>query len=251
MKDYNNIIYYVIMYSLNDNEKKKVLKYNDNNTKFDIDEYDNFFELRKWFLYINNDNGTSWSKILGEKKSETHYAESLMKEYWGENINNDDQGIAYTEKLLTKYYAYGQAIVKLINNELKIQKYKTLGFDFDFFIYNEKEDNLLNIEFAYNKKHRLPNIKCHPMRYCWENYKDDNKRKYNNLWFATNQLGGKFAILNYTDEKNDKKSFELSIKECIDDKNKDLLCFKNNSNKIIHYDNKFFDNWYANNKEYK
>lgn len=279
MMNNKNIIYYVIFYSLNDYENKKVLNYHDN--ELEVYEYNNFFELQRWFLNINNDNTSTWSKPLGEIKSETDYAEELIKQYWKENINNDDQGRNYTEKLLTKYDDNGHAITDLSG---RVQKYNTLGFDFDLFIYSSETGCLLNIELAYNEKYIIPNVKCTPMRYCWGNGRkvSDNKRKYNNLWRATQLLGGRLAILNYTDKNNKKQkkddmfglsiineldenlgfrnetkhqiskdNFETAINECVDSNCIDLSCFAKNAKNTIQYDHEYFDKWNGNRNNYE
>jgi hypothetical protein len=272
MQNNDKIVYYLIIYSDKDNEKKIVLKY-ENSNELSIIVHENFIELQKWFLPINA--ASPYSKPLGQLESKTTYGHDLIYKYWGEGINkNDDQGRILTEKLLTTINTSGKEI-----------KNNTSGFDFDLFIYLKNKQHLLNIELAYNKKAKNANTECTPMKYCWGNgpyWVKDNKRKYNQLWNVTQILNGKFAVLNYTDEKNDKNqdddlfgfsiinnmsytdgflnetkyrikrdNFEKALDECIKKECTDFSCFKNQAESIEIYEAEFFSKWSENRKKYR
>ncbi|MCS6131118.1 hypothetical protein DWV13_05590 [Clostridium botulinum] len=274
-----NICYYLIIYSNKDEQEKKVLEYVNDRT-LNIKTYDNFFKLREWFLAVNGENSTSYSKPLGGLESGTDYGKELILKFWGSGIRkDDDQGRKYTEKLLTKYGKSGEPI---LNNEGEIMKYNTYGFDFDLFIFLEQEPFLLNIELAYNEKLFIPNVKCSPMRYCWNGSSKDNKRKYNQLWKATQMLNGKFSILNYTDKNNMQKrednvfgfsiindldeergflnetkfritkdNFEQALEKIIRNSDIELKEFKKKSESFKIYNEEFFRNWQKNKNKYK
>lgn len=271
MQNNDKIIYYLIIYSNVDNEKKLVIKYKNKNECY-IDEYKNLMELQKWFLPINDES--PYSKPLGQLESKTTYAHDLMDNFWGNGINkNDDQGLKLTQKLLTTIDAAGN-----------IKNKNTSGFDFDLFVYLRDKRYLLNIELAYNQKVNQPNIKCTPMKYCWGYGKSgvsDNRRKYNQLWNVTKLLNGKLAILNYTDKNNDKRkddnlfgfslindmnytagflnetkyrikrdNFEKALDECIKKEDINFSCFENKAESVEIYDEDFFSKWSENRKKY-
>lgn len=212
MKKNNKIIYYLIFYNNNDNDEKKVFEYTNSNN-LEVISYANFWELREWFLEVNNSTDTIPSKPLGGLETETDYARKLLIEYWKEKMNpNDDQGRLYTEKMLTVYEEDGQVKYDTNGNTIK---YNTYGFDFDLVIYNEESNFLSNIELAYNNKPKSrANRFCGPMNYCWGYGLTgiDNTQKYNNLWKATKYLKGTFSVLNYTDENNEENTIDNDFK---------------------------------------
>lgn len=191
--DKKNVIYYVVLYNDDDEQEKKVIRYEPN--KFpEVNSFFNFKELQSWFLKLNEVNRFSKSKKLGEIRTNDRYAEKIVKSYWGNMINeDDDQGLEYTMKLLTIKNQNGDDIV-----------YETKGFDYDLFIYFEHENMIMNVEFALNNKYSdfRTNTSCTPMKYCWgrnpSSNVPDNQRKYNNLWLTTKILGGELFVLNFS-----------------------------------------------------
>ncbi len=266
MRSNDSIYYYLIFYSNNELHKKIVIEYKDKHTRH-IHEYGGFEDLQSWFLKINNIDGDSHSKPLGKVKTSTEYAKNLVYNYWKSNINtNDDQGLEFTKRLLTYK-----------DSKENLTEATTKGFDFDFFIFFEENNSLINIEFALNYKNTKENYVCTPMKYCWGYGPPgvpDNKMKYNRLWKATKLLNGEFSILNYSENNNDigfsiindldydrgflnetkyiisKNNFEKSIFETA---NEDCLSFKHfdeNSKQIKQYDKDFFDKWKINRNKY-
>jgi len=210
MRKNDKIIYYLIFFNNNDNDEKVVLEYTDKE-ELNIERYSDFWNLRKWFLFVNG--STSPSKPLGGLETETDYARKLLIKFWNEKMNhNDDQGRSYTERMLTIYDEYGQP---QYDNGGNVIKFNTYGFDFDLVIYNKEKNFLSNIELAYNNKPKnRPNKFCGPMNYCWGYGTTgiDNTQKYNNLWKATQYLKGTFSVLNYTDENNEDKTIDNTFK---------------------------------------
>lgn len=188
-----SVKYFIILYSHDDLDKKYVISYINGETTVEV--YEDFVSIQNWFLLLNNMNVNSNSKVLGEIRSDNNYADCIIRKFWGDKIDkDDDQGLAYTMKLLTK----------VVNGS--IIKYETKGFDFDFFTYRKHTNTLINIEFALNKQYcKRENVVCTPMKYCWNRNSNssaaDNKLKYNNLWKATKALGGEFYVLNYSDSE--------------------------------------------------
>lgn len=181
------IDYYIIFYDKNDNNKKIVV-HHDSSRNIYVNEYNNFIDLQHWFLAMNNIDGDSKSKPLGNIRTDNNFATNIVKSYWGKHINTDDQGLEYTRKLLTTTDWAGRPLSQT-----------TKGFDFDLFLYFEDTNSIINIEFALNDTGFMKNTKCTPMRYCWKyGNKVDNTQKYNNLWQATTLLNGTFGILNYS-----------------------------------------------------
>ena len=200
-----NIVYYILLYNEIDPEPKKVIAY-ENGAIQGITTFNNFLELQKWFLELNDINRNSKSKVLGDIRTDNNYSDKIIKSYWGEKINeNDDQGLSYTIKLLT---------VKTSTGKEKV--YETKGFDYDLFVYFEEDNVIMNVEFALNNQdHKRANTTCTPMKYCWgrnaNSSASDNQRKYNNLWLTTKLLNGEFFVLNFS--KNDKLCGLQHIKE--------------------------------------
>lgn len=266
MKTNSDLIFYLILFTNNDLDKKIVVEYTDHFTRI-IHEFSTFKDLQIWFLEINNIDGDSYSKSLGKIKSNTEYASKLLFEYWKADINtNDDQGLEFTKKLLT-----------YMNNKGEIVEATTKGFDFDLFIYFRDNDSLINIEFALNEKGVINNYKCTPMRYCWGHNPPrvpDNKMKYNRLWKATKLLNGEFSILNYSDIDQNfgfsiinsldynvgflnetkflitKDNFEKSLLATINETRVTFANFEVNSKDVKVYDEDFFNKWPNNKNDY-
>lgn len=262
----SSICYYLIFYTNNDEDKKIVIEYKDIHTRC-IHEYGNFENLQNWFLEINNIDGDAHSKTLGKVKTSTEYAKNLLYNYWKSDINaDDDQGLEFTKRLLTYKNPKGDLIEST-----------TKGFDFDFFIFFEASNSLINMEFALNYKNTKENYVCTPMKYCWGYGPPgvpDNQMKYNRLWKATKLLNGEFSILNYSENDNDigfsiindldynkgflnetkyiisKNNFEKSIFETASERCLSFKHFKDNSKQIKQYGNDFFNEWKTNRSKY-
>lgn len=261
MKSNDRIIYYLVLYNDDDSKEKVVIEYKSCMDRI-INIYINFYELQKWFIKVNDINSTKPSKNLGKITSETKYGQDLIKNIWGERINDDDQGVELVKRLLT------------VNIDGQICEYETRGFDIDLFLYIDCT-HMLNIELALNKKNYLKNTQCNPMRYCWNGKYKDNRRKYISLWKASEILNSKFAILNYNDEDDecglsfintldneqgirnetkytiDKGRFKEAIEETIDCKDIEYSAFEEQAKKVYNYDSKFFDDWEINKKNYR
>lgn len=266
MNSNSNIYYYLIFYTNNDIDKKIVIEYKDNHTRY-IHEYASFEGLQSWFLEINNIDGDAHSKPLGKIKTTTEYAKNLLFNYWKSDINvNDDQGLGFTKRLLTYKDSNGVLI-----------EATTKGFDFDLFIFFKESNSLINIEFALNEKGTKENYVCTPMKYCWgygPPSVPDNKMKYNRLWKATKLLNGEFSVLNYSENNNDlgfsvikdldynrgflnetkyiisRKNFEKSLFKTINESCLSFTHFEINSKQIKQYNQDFFDKWNINRNKY-
>lgn len=267
MRTNNNIIYYIIFYSDMDLDKKILIEYKDNLTRC-LHEFDNFKELQSWFININNIDGDSHSKPLGNIQTNTEFAKKILFDYWKTDINEfEDQGLEFTKKLLKSKDEKG--------NDIEIS---TKGFDFDLFLYFENSNSLITIELALNKKNKKENFECTPMKYCWGNnppHVPDNKLKYNKLWQATKLLNGELSILNYSESEKDlgysiihnldyekgilnetkfiisKTNFINSLISTLSENCLTFNHFNTNCKKVINYDEEFFINWKENRSKYK
>lgn len=174
------------------NNYKVILKLSRIAKKWSMKKY-SFEELSKYFRVVNGSN-TDKSKKLGSAKGENgdNYTNAIIKELNGLDIYDDDGGLTLTKALLAED--------------------PTKGFDLDLFQYIESTNEFIFFEFLKRENKYVTNITAHPMRYCWNESKHDNKRKFIGLWKACEFFCGRLFLVNYSDNKNEK----ISISEIID-----------------------------------